>query len=80
MTLATVRTFCGSPKRSADRATTAGGASSALVLTEALDALTDAAARASLSSQPGFGLLPASRGRRRLASPSLNAGQRHWPA
>ena len=46
------------------RATTAGGASSALVLTEALDALTDAAARASLSSQPGFGLLPASRGRR----------------
>ena len=46
------------------RATTAGGASSALVLTEALDALTDAAARASLSSQPGFALLPARRGRR----------------
>jgi SNF2 family DNA or RNA helicase len=46
------------------RATTAGGVSSALVLTEALDALTDAAARASLSSQPGFALLPARRGRR----------------
>ena len=46
------------------RATTAGGASSALVLTAALDALTDAAARASLSGQPGFGLLPARRGRR----------------
>jgi SNF2 family DNA or RNA helicase len=46
------------------RATTAGGASSALVLTEALDALTDAAARASLSSQPGFALLPPRRGRR----------------
>ena len=63
------------------RATMAGGASSALVLTEALDALTDAAARASLSSQPGFGLLPASaRPPRRLRSPSPNAGQRHWPA
>jgi SNF2 family DNA or RNA helicase len=46
------------------RATTAGGESSALVLTGALDALTEAAARASLSSQPGFALLPARRGRR----------------
>jgi SNF2 family DNA or RNA helicase len=46
------------------RATEAGGASSALVLTEALDALTDAAARASLGSQPGCALLPARRGRR----------------
>ncbi len=46
------------------RATSAGGDSSALVLTDALDALTDAAARASLTSQPGFALLPARRGRR----------------
>jgi hypothetical protein len=46
------------------RATTPAGAPSALVLTDALDALTDAAARASLSSQPGFTLLPARRGRR----------------
>jgi hypothetical protein len=46
------------------RATTAAGESSALVLADALDALTDAAARASLTSQPGFALLPARRGRR----------------
>jgi len=46
------------------RATTAGGESSAQVLTDALDELTDAAVRASLSSQPGFALLPARRGRR----------------
>ena len=46
------------------RATTAGGQASALVLTDALDALTDAAARASLSSQPDLALLPARRGRR----------------
>ena len=46
------------------RATTAGGQASALVLTDALDALSDAAARASLSSQHGLALLPARRGRR----------------
>jgi hypothetical protein len=46
------------------RATVAGGQPSALVLTETLDALTDAAARASLSSQHGFALLAARRGRR----------------
>jgi hypothetical protein len=46
------------------RATTAGGEPAALVLTGALDALTDAAARASLTSQPGTALVPARRGRR----------------
>ena len=46
------------------RATTAGGEPSALVLTDALDALTDAAARANLSGQPGFALLTPRRGRR----------------
>ncbi len=46
------------------RATTAGGEPAALVLTGALDALTDAAARASLTSQPGAALVPARRGRR----------------
>jgi len=45
------------------RATTAGGEPSALVLTDALDALTDAAARANLSGQPGFALLTPRRGR-----------------
>ena len=46
------------------RATTAAGEPSARVLMAILDALTDAAARASLCSQPGFTLLPARRGRR----------------
>ncbi len=46
------------------RATTAGGEPSALILTDALDALTDAAARANLSGQPGFALLTQRRGRR----------------
>jgi SNF2-related domain/SNF2 Helicase protein/Helicase conserved C-terminal domain len=46
------------------RATTACGEPSALVLIDALDALTDAAARASLNGQPGFALLAARRGRR----------------
>ncbi len=46
------------------RATTAGGESSVLVLTEALNALTDAAARVSLAGQPALTLLPARRGRR----------------
>jgi SNF2 family DNA or RNA helicase len=46
------------------RATAAAGEKPALVLTDVLDALTDAAARASLGSQPGFALLPARRGRR----------------
>ena len=51
------------------RATTAGGQASALVLTDALDALTDAAARASLSSPPGLAMLPARRGRRPARMP-----------
>lgn len=51
------------------RATAAGGQASALVLTDALDALTDAAARASLSSPPGFAMLPARRGRRPARMP-----------
>ncbi len=42
------------------RATNAGGQSSAVILTDALDALTDAAARARLSGQP---LLPPRKGR-----------------
>jgi hypothetical protein len=46
------------------RATAAGGEPSALVLTGALEALTDAAARATLTGQPGTALLPARRGRR----------------
>ncbi len=42
----------------------AGSEPSARVLTDALDALADAAARASLGRDPGFELLPARRGRR----------------
>jgi SNF2 family DNA or RNA helicase len=37
---------------------------SAVIVTDALDALADAAARARLGREPGFGLLPARRGRR----------------
>ena len=51
------------------RATTAVGEPSALVLTNALDALTDAAARASLTGQPGLALLAPRRGRRPTRSP-----------
>ena len=48
------------------RAADAGGASSAQILTAALDALTDAAARAALVGQP---MLPARRGRRAARVP-----------
>jgi SNF2 family DNA or RNA helicase len=51
------------------RATTAGGEPSALMLTDALDALTDAAVRASLTGQPGLALLAARRGRRPARRP-----------
>ncbi len=40
------------------RATNAAGESSAAIVTEALDLLTDAAVRARLARQPGFALLP----------------------
>jgi SNF2 family DNA or RNA helicase len=46
------------------RATAVKGEPAAAVLTDALDALTDAAARALLGTEPGFGLLAARRGRR----------------
>ena len=46
------------------RATRAEGEPSAQVLTEALDSLADAAARARLGREPGVTLLPARRGRR----------------
>ena len=48
---------------------------SARLLTDALDALADAAARARLGGDPGFALLPARRGRRRPASRSPSAGR-----
>jgi SNF2 family DNA or RNA helicase len=51
------------------RATTAGGEPSALMLTDALDALTDAAVRASLTGQAGLALLAARRGRRPARRP-----------
>ena len=46
------------------RAADGASASSAQLLTDALDALADAAARARLGRDPGFALLPARRGRR----------------
>jgi superfamily II DNA or RNA helicase len=46
------------------RALDGASAASAQLLTEALDALADAAARARLGRAPGFALLPARRGRR----------------
>ena len=51
------------------RATTAAGEPSTLVLSDAINALTDAAARASLTGQPGFALLAARRGRQPARSP-----------
>ncbi len=51
------------------RATRAEGEPSAQVLTEALDALADAAARARLGREPAVTLLPARRGRRPVRVP-----------
>jgi superfamily II DNA or RNA helicase len=54
----------------------AGSEPSAVLVTDALDALADAAARARLGRVPGFALLPARRGRRPARVPVAE----HWAA
>jgi superfamily II DNA or RNA helicase len=60
----------------------AGSEPSARVLTDALDALADAGARARLGRDPGFGLLPArsGRGRSRTRSPARIPVTERWAA